>query len=69
MDEGGPRLCFAFEARAEAGEELGPAEVYFPTSPVFRTDAPQHRWLAETVFVGLARDQAGQIRIRFYEVL
>lgn len=56
-------------ARMEAGEELDPAEVYFRTSPVFRTDAPQHRWLAETVFVGLARDEAGQICIRFYEVL
>jgi len=56
-------------ARMEAGEELDAAEVYFRTSPVFRTDAPQYRWLAETVFVGLARDEAGQICIRFYEVL
>jgi hypothetical protein len=56
-------------ARAEAGEELDAEEVYFRTSPVFRTDAPRHRWLAETVFVGLARDEAGQICIRFYEVL
>ena len=53
----------------EAGEELDASEVYFRTSPVFRTDAPQHRWLAETVFVGLARDEAGQVCIRFYEVL
>ena len=56
-------------ARMEAGEELDAGEVYFRTSPVFRTDAPQHRWLAETVFVGLARDEGGQICIRFYEVL
>jgi hypothetical protein len=55
--------------RMEAGEELPSSEVYFRTSPMFRTDAPQHRWLAETVFVGLARDEAGQICIRFYEVL
>ncbi len=55
--------------RAEAGEDLDPSQVYFRTSPVFRTDAPQHRWLAETVFVGLARDEAGQVCIRFYEVL
>jgi hypothetical protein len=55
--------------RMETGEELDASEVYFRTSPVFRTDAPQHRWLAETVFVGLARDEAGQICIRFYEVL
>lgn len=56
-------------ARAEAGEEIDPAEVYFRTAPVFRTDAPAHRWLAETVFVGLARDEAGQVCIRVYEVL
>lgn len=56
-------------ARAEAGEDLDPSEVYFRTSPVFRTDAPQHRWLAETVFVGVARDEGEQVCIRFYEVL
>lgn len=56
-------------ARAEAGEDLDPGAIYFRTSPAFRTDAPRHRWLAETVFVGLGRDEAGQICIRFYEVL
>jgi len=56
-------------ACVEAEEEPDPADVYFRTSPVFRTDAPAHRWLAETVFVGQARDEAGQVCIRFYEVL
>jgi hypothetical protein len=56
-------------ARAEAGEELAESEVYFRTAPVFRTDVPAHRWLAETVLVGYARDEDGQICIRFYEVL
>jgi hypothetical protein len=56
-------------ARAEAGEDLGDSEVYFRTSPVFRTDAPQYRWMAETVFVGVARDDVGQVCIRFFEVL
>jgi hypothetical protein len=56
-------------ARAEAGEDVQESEVYFRTSPVFRTDAPAHRWLAETVFVGFARDEDGQVCIRFYEVL
>ena len=55
--------------RAESGADVDPADVYFRTSPAFRTDAPQHRWLAETVFVGLARDEADQVCIRFYEVL
>jgi hypothetical protein len=55
-------------ARLEAGEHVDQAELYFRTSPVFRTDAPAHRWLAETVFVGLARDEGQQVCIRFYAV-
>jgi hypothetical protein len=55
-------------ARLEAGEEVDPGDVYFRTSPVFRTDAPAHRWLAETVFVGLARDAGQQVCVRFYAV-
>ena len=56
-------------ALVEAGAAVDPKDVYFRTSPVFRTDAPAHRRLAETVFVGLARDEAGQVCIRFFEVL
>jgi hypothetical protein len=55
-------------ARLKAGEEVDSADVYFRTSPVFRTDAPAHRWLAETVFVGLARDEGQQVCIRSYAV-
>ena len=35
---------------------------------MLRTDAPAHRWLAETVFVGLTRDEGRPVCIRFYEV-
>ncbi len=56
-------------ARIDAGEDVDPSLVYFRTSPVFRTDAAAHRWLAETVFVGLARDEPDRVCIRFYEVL
>jgi uncharacterized protein DUF3237 len=45
-----------------------PGGLYYRTSPVFRTDAPAHRWLAETVFVGLAREEGGDVCIRFYAV-
>jgi hypothetical protein len=45
-----------------------PSGLYYRTSPVFRTDAPAHRWLAETIFVGLAREDAGDVCIRFYAV-
>lgn len=42
---------------------------YYRTSPVFRTDAPAHRHLAETVFVGLAReDGENVVVIRMYAV-
>jgi hypothetical protein len=78
-----PELEFALEARyllrAEDGALVDvvnrgfwretPTGLYYRTSPVFRTDAPAHRWLAETVFVGLAREDAGDVCIRFYAVL
>lgn len=42
---------------------------YYRTSPVFRTDAAAHRWLAETVFVGLARPEGDDVvAIRMYAV-
>ena len=55
--------------QVDRGEDIDPAVVYYRTSPVFRTDAPAHRWLAETVFVGLARMEGDQVCIRFFEVL
>jgi hypothetical protein len=50
------------------GLQVSEAGHYYRTSPVFRTDAPAHRWLAETVFVGLARPEAGEtaVAIRMY---
>lgn len=55
-------------ARMESGEDLPEEEpgLYFRTAPVFQTDAPQHRWLAENQFVGLARDENGQVCIRVF---
>ncbi|BAL90877.1 hypothetical protein AMIS_56570 [Actinoplanes missouriensis 431] len=57
------------EARVEAGEDLPETHYYYRTSPVFSTSAPDHAWLASTVFVGLARGERGQVCIRFFEVL
>lgn len=51
-----------------AGGHVDPSEYYFRCAPVFQTDAPEHRWLAENQFVGVARDEEGQIRIRIYVV-
>lgn len=55
-------------ARHERGEHVEDHEVYFRTAPVFQTDAPAHRWLAEHQFLGLARDEDGQICVRVFVV-
>ena len=52
--------------RVEAGENVPEGEYYFRCSPTFQTDAPAHRWLAENQFVGLARDEDGQVCMRMY---
>ncbi len=54
--------------RMDRGENVPEDELglYFRTAPVFQTDAPQHRWLAENQFIGLARDEDGQVCIRVY---
>lgn len=55
-------------ARIADGQEIPEDEpgLYFRTAPVFRTDAPRHRWLAEHQFLGVARDDDGQICIRVF---
>lgn len=55
-------------ARMESGEDVPEATVglYFRTAPVFQTDAPAFRWLTEHQFVGLARDDAGDVCIRVF---
>ncbi|GAA1698494.1 DUF3237 domain-containing protein [Microcella alkalica] len=55
-------------ARVESGENVPEEEYYFRTAPVFQTDAPQHRWLAEHQFLGLARDEDGQVCVRVFVV-
>ena len=55
-------------ARLEAGEDVPEDEYYFRTAPVFQTDAAAHRWLAEHQFVGLARDEDGQVCVRVFVV-
>ena len=53
-------------ARLDAGEPVDEREYYYRTSPVFTTESPAHRWLTETVFVGLAREDHGDVCIRFF---
>lgn len=53
-------------ARLAAGEVVPESEYYYRTSPMFRTDSAEHRWLTETVFIGMARRDQGQVCIRFF---
>lgn len=57
-------------ARMERGENVAEDDpgMYFRTAPVFQTDAPAHRWLAEHQFLGLARDEDGQVCVRVFVV-
>ena len=57
-------------ARMERGENIAEDDpgMYFRTAPVFQTDAPAHRWLAEHQFIGLARDEDGQVCVRVFVV-
>jgi hypothetical protein len=42
---------------------------YFPTSPTFRTDAEEHRWLLDSLFLGWARVTPEATTIDVFEVL
>jgi hypothetical protein len=68
VNRGYYRASADVQRRVDAGEAVPETEYYFRTAPVFQTDAPQHRWLAEHVFVGLARDEEGQVCIRVFRV-
>ncbi|MER7503933.1 DUF3237 domain-containing protein [Nonomuraea pusilla] len=55
-------------AQHDGALQVSETGVYYRTSPVFRTDAPAHLWLARTVFIGLARGNDSEVAIRFYSV-
>lgn len=59
----------ATTTRLDAFEDVDERDYYYRTSPQFRTDAPQHAWMARTVFVGLARQEGRTICIRFFSVV
>lgn len=50
------------------GEDGGPP-TYFPTSPTFRTDAEEHRWLLDSLFLGWATTRPDATTIDVFEVL
>jgi hypothetical protein len=52
-----------------AGEAVDPSLVYFGTSPVFETAAPELQWLTRTVFVGTGERHPLAVVIRFWRLL
>ncbi|MFY2788022.1 DUF3237 domain-containing protein [Rhodococcus sp. MALMAid1271] len=54
------------ESRLDAGEVVDERDYYYRTAPVFQTDSEQFRWLADNQFLGMARNEGGQICIRFF---
>lgn len=68
LNRGYFRAVDGAEEHVLAGEDIDLADYYFRTAPVFQTDAPAHKWLADNQFVGLARDEPGQICIRFFRI-
>lgn len=56
-------------ARLLAGEPVDPALVYFGTTPVFETSAPELQWLMRAVFVGTGERHPLAVVIRFWRLL
>ena len=68
LNRGYYRASAEVERRFAAGEAVDDNEYYFRCAPVFQTDAPAHRWLAEHQFVGTARVLGSDISIDVYSV-
>lgn len=70
LNRGYFRATDEVSARMERGENVTEDDpgMYFRTAPVFQTDAPAHRWLAEHQFIGLARDEDGHVCVRVFVV-
>lgn len=53
-------------AVCDAGGTVDPEQLYYRTSARFQTDSPDHAWLGQSIFVGLAREEPGTVCIRFF---
>lgn len=68
LNRGYYRASAEVEARFAAGDRVDSSEYYFRCAPVFQTDAPAHRWLAEHQFVGTAQVIGPDLSIHVYLV-
>jgi len=55
-------------AALERGEDVDQRQIYFRTTARFETDAPQHRWLSDHLFIGSGRRRPGGVIITFWQV-
>ena len=54
--------------RLMAGLPVDPTQVYFRTTPVFETSAPELEWLTRSIFVGTGERAPTEVVLRFWRV-
>ena len=69
VNEGIRRASPEVMARLNAGESLDESLYYFRTAPRFETAIPEYAWLMDSIFVGTARRNPNDVRVRFWKVL
>jgi hypothetical protein len=55
--------------RIAQGEPVDPASIYFRSVPKFQTGAENHRWLMESLFVGVGARYPDRVEIDVHQVL
>ena len=54
--------------RLLSGERVDPSLVYFKSTPVFETAAPELQWLVRSIFVGDGERYPNEVVLRFWKV-
>jgi hypothetical protein len=54
--------------RLASGEQVGPSEYYFRTTPIFETGAREYKWLNGVIAVASGERRAKEVIITVYEV-
>jgi hypothetical protein len=54
--------------RLLAGLPVDPAQVYFRTTPIFETSAPELEWLTRSIFVGTGERAPTEVVLHFWRV-
>lgn len=69
MNEGIRRAAPEIATRLNAGESVDESLYYFRTVPKFEIAAPQYSWLMDSIFIGVAKRNPHDVRVRFWKVL